>query len=91
MIGNQNLDFREDKLFLDVGNDVSIIFNDGDMEFKTRLTMKQFEELDDEYRNQVNELNHKNKEDKILKLEAENEELKYQIEMRDDALYQRGR
>ena len=25
MIGNQNLDFRQDKLFLDVGNYVSII------------------------------------------------------------------
>lgn len=91
MIGNQDLNFRQDKLYLDVGNDVSIIFNDGDIELKTSITMKQFEELDDEYRNQVNELSHKNKEDKILKLEAENEELKYQLEMRDTQLFEMRR
>ena len=91
MIGNQNLDFREDKLFLDVGNDVSIIFNDGDMEFKTRITMKQFEELDNEYKNQVNEPNHQEQEDKILRLVSIIEELEYQLEMRDTQLFEMRR
>ena len=91
MNGSIYMDFEDEDLILSVGNKIAIQHKTGDIEQTLIMTMKQFEELDDEYRNQVNELSHKNKEDKILKLEAENEELKYQLEMRDTQLFEMRR
>lgn len=72
---------KERNLKVSVGSDVGIFSEEDNTSI--RLTMGQFEEIDNAYRRQVNEPTHEEQEEIILKQQIEIEELKQQLEIRE--------
>ena len=72
---------KERNLKVSVGSDVGIFSEEDNTSI--RLTMGQFEEIDNAYRKWVGEATHEEQEETILKQQIEIEELKEQLEMRE--------
>ncbi len=74
---------KERNLKVSVGSEVRIFSEEDNTSI--RLTMGQFEEIDNNYRALVGELTRQEQDEMILKLMAENEELKEQLEIREQS------
>lgn len=72
---------KERNLKVSVGSDVGIYSEEDSTSI--RLTMGQFEEIDNTYRDLVGELTHEEQEEIILKQQAEIEELKEKLEIQE--------
>lgn len=75
---------KKDAIYLKDKSDVVICIDDYDTEIEIKLTYKQFERLCDEHKGYVGEPTYKKLEDKIEKLEIENERLSNLIEQYEE-------
>lgn len=75
---------KKDAIYLKDKSDVVICIDDDDTEIEIKITYKQFEKICDEHKGYVGEPTYKNLEDKIEKLEIENERLNNLIEQYEE-------
>ena len=81
-----NLNFRntKEKITLYVGSDVTIAIDEDNISSIIKFTMQQFEELMNNYCNQVDEPTLEEYQNEVSKLKAENEEFKELINPNED-------